>query len=569
MTEPSPPATPPESDASPPATPGAGGAATTSPSEETTRRGPTASVPPGGAVPFGELLVEEGLVSRQQMELAVEMQAEQARRGVFLRLGELLVAQGHVEPATVSRILARQGVRILFCPQCMAQYNVAREDQASSRCTRCDRPLEEPSQLVGISVEDTVGRATSLSEGREFGPYVILGLISRGGMGVIYKARQKSLDRTVAMKVLASPRPGDQSAFARESRAVARLRHPYIVAIHEVGRISGVDYFTMDYIEGSPLDRAIVAEGLHEREVVELMLKVCDAVEYAHGEGILHRDIKPANILVDKKRHPVLIDFGIARGTDVDEKGGDEIVGSPAYLPPEYLSGAGGYGKTGEVYALGATMYTVLAGRPPHTGIDTVAILRRARAETPVDLRALRRTVNRDLATIIMTALQRDPEARYATVRELANDLRRWLDGDEVAGHRGPLARLWSRIRGRVAAALGLAISFLLLIGSVAWTVQLKDQQLRDANQIEQSERERTALRKQLLEVQLRLAALLIENRQPAEADALLTRLLQGESASGRAVEVYDLRARAREATGDAAGAEKDRHAATQLRGGG
>ena len=519
-----------------------------------------------GALPFGELIVSEGLVTRQQLEVAVALQAEQARQGIFFRLGELLVAQGQLDPGTVSRVLARQGMRIGWCPQCLAQYNVV-EGAGAPRCARCDRPLEAPPQLSRVSVEDTVGAAT-LSEGREFGPYLVLGLISRGGQGVIYKARQKSLDRVVALKVLASPRPGDQTAFAREARAVARLRHPHIIAVHEVGRIGGVDYFSMDYIEGSPLDRTIAAEGFNEREIIEIVVKVCEAVEYAHADGLLHRDIKPANILVDKKRNPVLIDFGIARETSVDERGGDEIVGSPAYLPPEYLSGEGGYGQAGEIYALGATLYTALAGRPPHTGIDTVAILRRARVEQPVDVRALRRSVDRDLAMIVMTALHRDPGSRYASVRELTNDLRRWLEGEEVAGRRGPLGRVWSRIRGRVAAALGLALSLLLLVVSVTYSVQLQALRVEDQNRAEQNERERAALRQQLLDAQLRLAMLMVDANHPEEAELLLDRVLKHATAIGRTGEVYEARARTREALGNLEGAELDRRAAAQLRGG-
>jgi predicted Ser/Thr protein kinase len=553
---------------SPPRTPGPGeGAPAPAPSEDTTRRVVPPSAEDPTAQPFGELLLRDGLVTPEQLQLAMDLQAEQARRGVFLRLGELLVAHGHLEAETVSRVLSRQGLQIRFCPQCLAQYNVADQGVEGSRCTRCDRLLEDPPALTRISVEDTVGQIP-LAEGREFGPYVILGLISRGGMGVIYKARQKSLDRVVAMKVLASPRPGDQVAFAREARAVARLRHPHIVTIHEVGRIGAADYFTMDYIEGAPLDRTIAADGLNEREIIELMVRVCDAVEYAHSEGMLHRDLKPANILVDKKRNPILIDFGIARGTEVDERGGDELVGSPAYLPPEYLSGEGGYGRSGEIYALGATLYTALAGRPPHTGIDTVAILRRAKVEAPVDVRALRRSVDRDLATIVMTALERDPSLSYPSVRELGNDLRRWLEGEEVAGLRGPLGRVWSRIRGRVAAALGLAISLLLLVVSVSFTVQLRALRLEDQNRAEQAERERSALRKQLLSTQLRLATLMVDNGEAAEAEQLLTRVLQLESTSGSSAEVYEIRARARQALGNEAGAEHDRRAASKLSGG-
>ncbi|MCW8140732.1 MAG: protein kinase, partial [Planctomycetota bacterium] len=473
---------------------------TTSPATTT-----PASDAPAERLPLGEVLVREGLVPREEVERAIALQAAEARRGVFLRLGELLVARGLLDEATVARVLAMQGRTILVCPSCLAQFNVVgHEGGRTYRCNRCDVALERPEQLRRLSVEDTVGpeeaRASGsgallLPEGaqRQFGPYRVL----------------------------------------LEARAVARLRHPYIVAIHDIGRIDGVDYFTMDYIEGLPLHRAVTSEALTERELAELFVKLCDAVDYAHGQGVLHRDIKPANILLDRKRDPVLLDFGIA---DLDEVAEDQghILGSPAYLPPEYVKGTAPYGVAGEVYALGASLYTVLAGRPPHTGIDTVQVLRRAEVEEVVPVRRVRRTVDRDLATIVMTALARDPGQRYATVRELRNDLARWLEGEEVTGRRSPLVRVWHRIRSRVAAALGLLLALLTLVSSLTYSVQLSNLREEDQRRIEQMNLDREAMRVSLdamrgslTQARLELARLLLEARRAGEAEALLTDLLR------------------------------------------
>jgi len=518
----------------------------------------------GELLSFGELLVERGLVAEERLQFALQLQRDQAGAGIFLRLGELLVAQGDLQEDTVSSVLGLQGLTIRWCARCTAQFNVRGED--TNACPRCQQPLTEPPSFGGVSVEDTVGAdpEESLTEGRTFGNYVILGRISRGGMGIVYKAKQISLDRIVAMKVLAEREEATPADFIREAQAVAQLRHPYVVAIHEVGRHEGVDYFTMDYVEGLPLNQVAASEGLSEREVASILLKVCEAVHYAHTQGLLHRDLKPANILVDRKRSPVLIDFGIAKGKD-DEEDEGSIVGSPAYLPPEYLTGAGRYGIAGEVYALGATLYSALAGQTPHTGVDTVQVLKRAQVETPTHIRRVRRSVSRDLGEIVMTALQRDPDYRYSTVQDLANDLRRWLEGEEIAGRSSWLQRRWARVRGKVAAAFGILLALVLLVVTVSFT--LKEAQSRSTRSEGEAQwrRERTALESELVEAELSQARLLLELLRPAEAEVLLTRTLDRQEAPGRRVDLLSLRAEAREALGDTASAADDRRAAAAL----
>jgi Protein kinase domain len=487
---------------------------------------------------------------------------------VFLRLGELLVAMGALDEAKVQEVLRLQGRHILVCSSCLSQYNVVGYVEGQNiLCRRCQEPLERPQAVAKLSVEETLS-LTDLAVGEgepEFGGYNILGEISRGGMGIIYKARQRSLDRVVAMKVMSSM-GGDEEghAFMREARAVARLRHPHIVAIHEVGTIGEVDYFTMDYIEGLPLDRAIATEGLTQREIVEIFAKMCDAVDYAHKAGILHRDLKPSNVLLDKKHSPVIIDFGISRATEAEDSHNDEIIGSPAYLPPEYLTGKGSYKIPGEIYALGATLYTCLSGRQPHSGLDTIQVLKKARSEDVTPIRKLTRGVDRDLASIVMTTVARDPEDRYQSAKDVGDDLRRWLEGEDITGG-SRWVRWWNRIRGQVAATLGLLITLVFLVTTTYDSMEMKALR-KDAERAEQLERERDSAERSLVESRLELAVALIESERPAEAEQLLSRLLDGDP-KGFVIEIYKARYRARIALEDRAGAEKDAEAVRKLGG--
>ena len=498
-------------------------------------------------VPFGQRLVREGLATEEQVEAAVSLQEEMARRGVFLRLGELLVARGVVDEESVAKVLSLQGTAILVCSGCYAQYNVvAYSAQKRYRCQRCREVLSQPEALEEVAVEDTLVAdewkdAFDLDgEGeRSLGDYQILGRISRGGMGIIYKARQKRLDRLVAMKVLilGPDQPGDpeeaRQDFRKEAQAVARLRHPHIVAIHDVGRAGEVDYFTMDYVEGLPINRALATAGLTEREIVEVCVKVCSAVSYAHGQGLLHRDLKPENVLFDRRGEPVLIDFGIARGFDESEDGG-KIIGSPGYLPPEYIAGTHPYDQVGEVYSLAATLYTLLAGRPPRDGVDTVQVLRQASKEPVRHIRHVRRTVSRDLATIVMTALSQERMHRYPTVAEFENDLRRWLEGDEIALRASPLTRAWNRVRGKVAATIGLGVALILPITTGYFSWQLKASDRRAEEALQQHERERRELLLELVSTRIELARSLAAQGQSRAARQVLERLrsrpLDGQS---------------------------------------
>ncbi len=269
---------------------------------------------------------------------------------------------------------------------------------------------------------------------KSFDDFELLAIIGQGGMGVVYKARQKSLDRVVALKMLLGEPAGASGwneRFLTEARAVAALSHPNIVGIHQVGQCSAGRYFAMEHIEGPSLE-AVLAKGLIPvRAAATLMTKVAEAVHYAHGKGIVHRDLKPANILIDKVRGPVVMDFGIAKmlgkGPGTTQEG--TIMGTPSYMAPEQASeGADPIGPYTDVYSLGAILYRALTGRPPYVGSTALStILKVISPEPPPAIQTLRTEVPAELERICLRCLRKPPAERYPSAKALADDLRSFL----------------------------------------------------------------------------------------------------------------------------------------------
>ncbi len=297
---------------------------------------------------------------------------------------------------------------------------------------------------------------------RYFGDYELLEEIARGGMGVVYKAKQMSLNRIVAIKmILAGQLAGEEDVrrFHTEAESAANLDHPGIVPIFEVGEHDGQHYFSMGYVEGSSLS-AIVDEGpLPPREAAELVGKVAEAIAYAHEQGVIHRDLKPANVLLDKDGQPRVTDFGLAKRI----KGESEltatgaVLGTPGYMPPEQASGAKEAGPAADVYSLGATLYALLTGLPPfRAGTDLDTLLQVLEGE-PTPPRRLNRAVDRNLETICLKCLEKDPRGRYTSALEMAEDLGRYLEGEAIVarplGSWGQLSR-WARRCPALAATL-------------------------------------------------------------------------------------------------------------------
>ena len=313
----------------------------------------------------------------------------------------------------------------------------------------------------------------------QFGDYELLEEIARGGMGIVYKARQKSLDRIVALKMLLfgpQASPEFVRRFRAEATAAASLQHPNIVAVHEVGVHEGQDFFAMDYVAGPSLAQLVGRQPLPARRAAGYLKAIAEAIHYAHERGILHRDLKPSNILIDAQDQPRVMDFGLAKrfeGESMMTFTG-QVLGSPSYIPPEQAVGKRGkVSRQSDVYALGATLYHLLTGRPPFQGETATDTLQQVLNTEPLAPRLLNPHIPHDLETICLKCLEKEPARRYPTAQALAEELGRFLEGKPVQAR--PVGRLakagrWCRRNPRLASALGAALLSLLigLIG-VSW----------------------------------------------------------------------------------------------------
>lgn len=308
---------------------------------------------------------------------------------------------------------------------------------------------------------------------RPFGDYELLEEIARGGMGVVFRARQLSLNRVVALKMMLFGQFSSDEfvrRFQAEAAAAATLQHPNIVAIHEIGECDGMHYFSMDYVEGRSLAEIARERPLPARAVAAHLQVLAQAVHYAHQRGVLHRDLKPSNVLIDASGNLRLTDFGLAKrlGSGSDFSFSGQLVGSPNYMPPEQAARDGGpVGPASDVYSLGAILYHLLTGRPPIVADSLEGTLLAVLQDEPMALRSLNRGVPRDLETICLKCLQKNPSRRYPTAEALAEDLGRYRQGKPIrARPTGWIERLVRWCRRKPAAASAVALLGLITGGS-------------------------------------------------------------------------------------------------------
>src|SRR5215510_4247448 len=311
----------------------------------------------------------------------------------------------------------------------------------------------------------------------ELGDYELLEVVGRGGQGVVFLARQKSLNRTVALKIISVGSWATEAhlkRFRREAEAAASLEHPGIVPIHEVGERDGSCYFSMRFVEGGQLDQVIKREPMSIRQAAELISKVARTVHYAHEHGILHRDIKPGNILLDAKGEPVLTDFGLARLVEAESTvtRTKEVMGTPSYMAPEQAVGNNAAVSSGtDVYGLGAVLYQLLTGHPPFAGGTTYETIKLVLDTEPRQPRLLNPKIDRDLSTICLKSLEKDPKRRYSSALALAEDLEHWLKHEPIqARHAGVFARGRKWVRRNPARAVSAA-SLVALAAATGWIV--------------------------------------------------------------------------------------------------
>jgi serine/threonine protein kinase/tetratricopeptide (TPR) repeat protein len=354
-------------------------------------------------------------------------------------------------------------------------------------CKKCDTAIlaDEPEGLCAACVLETSlgmlqenGNGTSAAEmPEELGDYQLLEEIGHGGQGLVYRARQKSLNRIVALKVIAVGRWATKAHIKRfrlEAEAAARLDHPCIVPIHEIGESDGSYYFSMKLVEGLRLDEVIKRGSMPNRRAAELIIKLARTVHYAHEHGILHRDIKPGNVLLDVNGDPHLTDFGLARLAETESTltGTIEVLGTPSYMAPEQAHGNEAEITRGtDVYGLGAVFYHLLTSHPPFAGgttYETTRLLLETDARQP---RLLNPKIGRDLSTICLKCLEKDPKRRYCSALALAEDLEHWLKHEPIQARPSGIlthGKKWVRREPLVAVVIALSIA---LVAAVGWNI--------------------------------------------------------------------------------------------------
>ena len=312
----------------------------------------------------------------------------------------------------------------------------------------------------------------------EFGDYELLGEIGRGGQGLVFRARQMSLNRTVALKIISLGQWASKAhlkRFRREAEAAASLDHPGIVPIYEVGEHEGQYYFSMKFVEGGQLDEVVKREPLSIRRAAELIAKVARTVHYAHQHGILHCDIKPGNILLDSNSEPHLTDFGIARlvETESDVTRTLEVLGTPGYMAPEQAMGRNKQLTSAtDVYGLGAVLYQLLTRHPPFAGETSYATIKLLLDTEPRSPRLLNSKVDRDLSTICLKCLEKEPQRRYSSALALAEDLEHWLKHEPIQAQRTGIFRRgckWVQRKPAIAAVFALSLALGAAMGWNIW----------------------------------------------------------------------------------------------------
>src|SRR5262245_40680258 len=334
----------------------------------------------------------------------------------------------------------------------------------------------------GIRIPEGKKTTQSLRMLADFGDYALLEAVGRGGQGVVYRAYQKSLKRTVALKVIGlGPWTTDAhlKRFRREAEAAASLENPCIVPVYEVGERDGSYYFSMKFVEGGQLGDAVKHTPMSIRRAVELIAKLARTVHYAHEHGILHRDIKPGNILLDAKGEPLLTDFGLARLVEAESTvtRTKEVMGTPSYMAPEQAVGNNAaVSSATDVYGLGAVLYQLLTGHPPFAGGTSYETIRLLLDTEPRQPRLWNPKIDRELSTICLKCLEKDPKRRYRSALALAEDLEHWLKHEPIQAKPSGFftySRKWVRRKPAIAALVASLAALAVIMGWNVWQSEL------------------------------------------------------------------------------------------------
>src|SRR5437870_4053339 len=400
-----------------------------------------------------------------------------------------------------------------LCPACVLETGLGPlADEAVAPTGR-----DDPGRVEKLPHDSAPSRPADVL--RDYGDYELLEEIGRGAQGIVYRARQKRLNRTVALKVIGLGQWATQAHLKRfrlEAEAAASLDHPCIVPIYEVGERDGSCYFSMKFIEGGQLDEVAKRQAMSLRDAAQLIAKLARTVHHAHEHGILHRDIKPGNILIDAKGEPHLTDFGLARLVETESTVTRtlEVLGTPSYMAPEQAAGNNSQLTSAtDVYGLGAVFYQLLTGHPPFAGGTTYETVRMVLETQPRQPRLCNPKVDRDLETICLKCLEKEPAKRYASAEALAEDIERFLRNEPIRSRRSSqLEHVWRWCKRKaLVASLIAALTIVVAIGLAGALLELRRVQA-----------ERVLVRRANLSGQEKARLAAEQTKNPAAYDAYL-----------------------------------------------
>jgi serine/threonine protein kinase len=433
---------------------------------------------------FSKLTLRYQLLTPEDIERCQEEQEKLEKVGQYLRLGQVMVRKKLLTTRDFLNLLEKQKSLHFHCKNCEAVFELKSALNGKKfRCADCEGVLTIPDVLKNIIYPKKIQGTSKvfhplkslrdrILENHQFGHFKVHEEIARGGMGIVFRATNTKNNQEVALKVL---KEGESSSseqvkrFQRESESASKLQHPYIVQVYETGIEDECHYFTMEYVNGDPLDQCILKEELSLETFLEILIKISKALHYAHEKGIIHRDIKPANILITKTKKPKLTDFGLAKDLDrqsmLTQSGA--MVGTLYYMSPEQIKGGSSRKIDGrsDIYALGVILYEFLTSVLPFPGETTLEVYEKIVNGEVIPPRSLEESIEVDLQNIVLKALAKDPQSRYQNGEEFATDLKKYLGGQKVEAQSEFLLEKIRRLALKnLSALLATSVAFLLLL---------------------------------------------------------------------------------------------------------
>ncbi|WP_372366971.1 serine/threonine-protein kinase [Candidatus Uabimicrobium sp. HlEnr_7] len=426
--------------------------------------------------------------NRTQRQINPYLLPEEAKRDILF--ARIVLAHGFCPLETINKCFETQSA-VPNRKKTLGQIMVSGRFLSGNRFIKIQKEIElkiQKKDLDAIIFEDKMTRIASVdgrlnlietSIPKHFGSYDIISEIARGGMGVVYKAWDDRLKRTVALKVLRQwecPSVEETQRFLREARLAASLQHPNIVNIYDADAINGVNYFTMDYVEGEPLSLYLKEKQLTYSENLRIIHDIALALEYAHSKNVIHRDVKPGNIMIDKNGTPQLTDFGLAKALNADSvfiTQSGKTMGTPAYMSPEQACGKDTIDARSDIYSLGAILYEMITGQPPFSGESFGLVIADVISKEPKKPSRINPYLPPDIEIISLKAMSKELEHRYSSAKEMADDINRYLFGESIkAKLNSNLFKIWKSSKVSLTVFFSILLGTVVIFGLVMWNME-------------------------------------------------------------------------------------------------